>query len=255
LDEVVLGVQFEPAAGYSSVMAKDVWSLFSDEFTQVQEHPAIAPQFELFGREGSRPAKPAIRLESAPIRGRLWFISEDENHLIQFQDDRLLLNWRRRENGAEYPRFEGTSASLVKYLRRLHELFISSFGAGLAINQAEASYINIIPVERFEEVGDFLQVLNLSDINVEGFNLNFTEAVRDEAQKPFARLHHEFSTGFYRDNSKQKVLRLGLTCRGRPSNTGIEGALEFLTIARGKIVERFSELATEQAERTWGRKS
>ncbi len=250
-----MGVQFEPVAGYGSVMAKDVWLLFAEEFPQIQEHPPLTPQFEIFGREGSRSAQPSIKLTTPPMRGRLWFVSNDDNHLIQFQDDRFLLNWRRRPNGIEYPRFEGTSSALAEYLRRLNDLFTKALGTGLTINQAEATYINVIPVEQFEQAGSFFNVLKLDDIVTEGFNFNFTEVLRDEAHKPFARLHHEFSTGFYNDASKGKVLRLGLTCRGRPSNTGIVGAIDFLTTARENIVRRFSQLATEEAEQSWGRET
>jgi uncharacterized protein (TIGR04255 family) len=253
LDEVVLGVQFEQAPGYTSVMAKDVWSLYSDEFPRVQELPAIAPQFEVFGRESAR-SRPNIRIESAPLRGRLWFISKDENHLIQFQDDRLLLNWRRKPNGAQYPRFEGTSSSFIEHLNRLNKLFIDKFGSSISVNQAEISYINIIPVSSFSEVGRWIEAIDFHMIDIEGVNLNFAEVVKDTEDKPYARLQYELGSAYTFDG-KKLVLRLSLTFRGRPASSSAEQVLEFLRQGRNLIVGRFAELTTTDAHKEWGRKS
>lgn len=251
LDEVVLGVQFDSISGYGSVMARDVWELYSDELPNIQGLQALTPQFELFGRSGSH-SGPNIRLESAPIRGRLWFISEEETHLIQFQDDRFLLNWRRRENGAAYPRFEGTSGAFVEYFKRLDELFANRLGRRISINQAEITYMNLIKIDEFTNAGSWLSILDLSQIETERFVFNVSEIVRAPDGRPVARLHHELTSARAQDG-KQNLLRLGLTCRGKPDTSDIEGALAFLTMGRERIVTRFGEIATESSDQVWGR--
>ncbi len=56
LDEVVLGVQFEPVSGYSAVYAKDIWELFRSEFPKVQEQPILPHSLKLSAEQTLRPA-------------------------------------------------------------------------------------------------------------------------------------------------------------------------------------------------------
>ena len=103
LSEFVVGVQFAPIPGYSSIDARAIWELFRSEFPIVQEQTPLPPQFETFGGGQSSGFQIQFGTVAGPMR--LWFVGEQNNHLLQFQPDRFLLNWRRSDQGS-YPRYE-----------------------------------------------------------------------------------------------------------------------------------------------------
>lgn len=253
LDEVVVGVQFAPPPNYSSVFTKDVWGLFRERYPIVQEHPPLEPSFETFG--GPNPHT-GLRLSfgTGPLRPRLWFMSQEQNHLIQFQEDRLLLNWRKRQKDQDYPHFEGIAESFEAYLRSLQQFFESSLEMPLDINQAEVSYINNIQVEKYSSAGEWLRFWDLDkNLDIENLNLNFAEIINDLDGKPYARLSHELQSVITTDG-KYRGLRLSFTFRGKPTANGISEAMSFIRAGREKIVTRFSGLTTDNAHARWGRK-
>ena len=251
VDEVFLGVQFAPPRDYSSVVAKDIWGLFQKGYPRIQEHQALDPTFETFGGLSPQP-KAQFRVGTAPLRGRLWFISEEQNDLVQFQEDRFFLNWRKRPTLEPYPRFEVIADTFRSHLNSLEKFFIEGLHSGLDINQAEISYINIIPVKSFAEAGDYLRSWPPA-IDIENLNLQFSEVIHDASKKPYARLVHEVQSVVTID-TKQRAIRFSLTFRGKPSGNQIADAMVFLCAGRERIVTRFSELTTERAHLAWERK-
>jgi uncharacterized protein (TIGR04255 family) len=251
LDEVVLGVQFAPVPAYASVYSMKVWDIFKAEFPKVQEYPILETQFETFGGANIQTG-PKIHVGVAPAGSRLWFISEDENHLIQFQPDRFITNWRRQPNTQSYPRFEGLAEAFKANVTKLADHFASDFAYQIDINQAEVAYINIIPVEKFSQMGEWFELWNVGAFHVEALNTSFNEAVLGEDGKPFARLNHQIQSVFTVDG-KQRAFRLSLSFKGKPSGNDLESAMNFLTAGRDAIVTRFGEITTDKAQKIWGR--
>lgn len=250
LDEVVIGVQFSALPGYSSVLAKDVWSLYKGEFPLIQEHPPIEPVFETFGGMGPQQSV-QFRFGPPQLNPRLWFMSQDQNHLIQFQEDRFLLNWRKQANGNQYPRFEGISENFENNLLKLESLFFNEKRNAIDINQAEVSYINFIQAEDYSKLNHWIKTFDFSGINVENMNINFTEVIKDTNKKPVARLFHELQSVVTKDG-KVKAVRLVLTYRGQPAGNSVADAMNFIRQGREKIVNRFSEMTTKEAHTVWG---
>ncbi|MGP1394802.1 MAG: TIGR04255 family protein [Inquilinaceae bacterium] len=251
LDEVVLGVQFAPVPGYASVHSMKVWDLFKAEFLKVQEWPVLEPQFETFGGVNVQ-AGLRIQVGASPVGSRLWFLSDDENHLIQFQPDRFITNWRREPNTKPYPRFEGLAEAFEVNLRKLADHLESDFGYRVNINQAEVAYINIIPVKNFSEAGDWFELWNGGAFEVEALNTSFNEVIRGADGKPFARLSHQIQSVLAADG-KQPAFRLSLTFKGKPAGSDIESAMAFLVTGRDAVVTRFGEITTKEAQTKWGR--
>ena len=253
LDEVVLGVQFSPISGYSAVEASDVWRLFKKDFPKVVEQPKLDPQFETFGGAN---LQPSFQFQVGPgsVGSRLWFVSEQENHLLQFQPDRFLSNWRKAGNLVPYPRFESISAAFEKDFRKADGYSRKVHATALDVNQAEISYINIIPVKEFSEATEWFCLIGENRIDFEGMSISFNEVVRDDRGQPFARLSHSIQSVFALDG-RQKAYSLSLTFRGRPEGNDVSAAMKFLRAGRKKIVSRFGEITTTRAHEVWGRKS
>lgn len=249
LDEVVVGVQFTPPLHYSTVNANDVWYLFKGNYPNVEEHPLLEPSFETFGGYSPR-SRMGLQLKTAPLRNRLWFISDDQNHLIQFQEDRLLLNWRRRSNDPDYPHFESIAGSFHAYLNVLQDYFLESFESKLDISQAEVSYINIINVNDHSRIGEWFNFFDLHCVNVESVSSQFTEVINGPDDKPFARMIYELQSVVTRDGN-EKAFRFSLTFRGKPSDNKIADAMDFLYRGRETIVSQFKNLTTEAAHSEW----
>lgn len=251
INEVVLGVQFAPPPDQKTSDAFEVWNLFRLELPKIQEQPPLPPQFETFG---SMPSQQGINIQfgtgSAP--GRFWFISEDENHLVQFQTDRFLQNWRKRKDSDSYPRFEHIYASFRSKLESLRKFYEDQRDHRLEINQVEVTYINIIQVDGFEEFGNWFKIWSQPDFEIEHINVSFPQVIKDEDEKSIARLYHEVSSVIAKDGIG-KAFRLNLTFRGKPYSSDVAAALEFISKGRTEIVRRFAEITTEKAHETWRR--
>lgn len=253
LDELVLGVQMAPLPDYTSVDSADVWALFRDRFPKVEEQAPLAPSYETFG---GRPSQQGLKLEFAdlPTPSRLWFVSEDENNLIQFQPDRFFLNWRKRQGPTSYPRYEHISGEFERDLKALAHFLRSEKSFDLDINQAEISYVNIFPVDRFSDLSQWLKVWNEPEFEIEGLRLAFPAVVRNDSGEPIGRLHHEILSA-YNVASQKPVFKFTMTFRGKPEEPDIPSALSLLARGREQIVKRFAELTTDHAHKVWKRTS
>lgn len=251
LNEVVLGVQFNPPIGYQQINAGEVWALFRSEFSKVEERAALAPAFETFGlsAKGLR-----LGLMSGPSHDRFWFERPDGTELIQFQQDRLLHNWKKVGDRAnEYPRFEGMMKRFCAELEELEQYFNRLSSQSTRINQCELTYVNHIPFEVTDQrkASDWLRFVDFAEHEPEDFSLSFREIIHDEEGKPQGRLTCEFAIAF--KPSGGRIILMTLTARGVPKEPTKESAFEFLVMGRTLIVSRFADLTTEAAHREWGR--
>jgi uncharacterized protein (TIGR04255 family) len=253
LNEVVIGVQFAPARGYSQIRAGEVWSLFKSDFPIVEEHPPLAPTFELFGRP-LPPQASAPFVVTGAFHNRFWFLTPGKEELIQFQPDRLLHNWRKvRDENNEYPRYERMIEKFERELRQLDAYFTTLSSQPLAINQCEISYINHIPCdpERGCVAEQWFQFLHFGERNIEDFAVSFRRIVPADDGRPIGRLTCEATTALALPS--QPLISLTLTARGAPDKPGIPAALAFLARGREIVVRTFTEITTESAHQAWQR--
>lgn len=250
LNEVVLGVQFGSPQGYQQIYAGEVWNLFRTEFPKVEEQPPIAPAFETFGLPTK--GRQQIGLITGASHDRFWFLRQDGDELIQFQQDRLLHNWRKVGEETEYPRFESMVTRFRDELGQLQDYMNKLSPQTLAINQCEISYINHISTDSKNlTASDWLRYVAFGENEPDDFSISFREVIRDTDGNPFGRLICDASVGLKAD--RQPVIVLTLTVRGTPKGPGIDSSIEFLAMGRDLIVCKFAELTTDDAHKIWGR--
>jgi uncharacterized protein (TIGR04255 family) len=251
LNEVVLGVQFNPPKGYRQINAGEVWGLFRPEFSEVEEHEPLALMFETFGL----PARGVqFGIMPGPVHDRFWFVRPDGTELIQFQQNRLLHNWRKVANERnEYPRFEGMITRFREELEKLDEYFSGLSPQSLLINQCEITYVNHIPFESANErkVSDWLRFVDFGRHEPEDFSIGFREIIRDADGQPQGRLTCECRIAITQRG--ERVIVMSLTARGAPTDATKESAFEFLAKGRSLIVSRFADLTTDTAHTEWRR--
>lgn len=90
IEEVVCGVVFAPVDELDALVQGVYWDSVSERFPRKQVQPILL--------DGG----PAVVVQTAASI-RSWLISEDDDFLLQVQQDRFYMNWRRR--GGKYPRF------------------------------------------------------------------------------------------------------------------------------------------------------
>lgn len=250
LDEVVLGVQFTPPDGFNTTYNGDIYQLFRNDFPLLEEQPPLAPQIEAFG--GNPPSGLQINFGEPLAKPRLWFSSTDNSHLLQHQEDRLLLNWRNRSNDTPYPRHQKMASLFAQHLRTIDEFYKATFSQPIVITQAEVGYINIIPVDGLSEVDRWLTLVNGCGSDFEGFGATFGTVIYSPSKQPVARIIYEVQSVFHQ-HTLQPAIRFALTCRGKPSDDTLEAGLEFITFARDRVVSDFCKLTTPEAHKFWGR--
>lgn len=257
LNEVVLGVQFKPASGYQQIMAGEVWSLYRNEFPHVQELPPLVPTFETFGPGAMAASQISFGFLSGPTHDRYWFLSPNNDELIQFQQDRLFHNWRKvGDQTNEYPRFERMIVKFENELRLLEQYFSGIVPQKLEINQCEISYINhILSTDATAPLHakDWLRFLDFGsgDDPPDDFSTSFRRTIRASDGKPQGRLILEAGTAL--NQTGQRIIALTLTARGAPAKTDASAALEFFTLGRKIIVTTFAKITTDLAHHQWER--
>jgi uncharacterized protein (TIGR04255 family) len=254
INEVVLGVQFSNPVGYSQIHAGKVWELFQKDYPNVEEYMPLAPVFETFG-----PQIPSfgnqLSFVDGPLHDRYWFLNEHRDELIQFQQDRILHNWRKvGDHSNQYPRFERMMEKFTEELRKLEGYFSTLAPQQLQISQCEISYINHIAPASKESLNlsDWLSFVRFGSKHPQSLNLNFRETVVDANGEPCARMTCEIGEVLRLDG--QRAISLSLTVRGAPKSSTSSSALDFLVDGRASIVKRFTELTTPEAHKAWERK-
>ncbi len=93
IHEVVCGFLFDRLEGLTPVLHGLYWREREGRFVRHEVHPAVEDPGDT----------PAIRFGTPRLR--TWLVTADETRLVQIQDDRLFVNWRRVGPGEAYPRF------------------------------------------------------------------------------------------------------------------------------------------------------
>lgn len=242
-----------------------MWQLFRSDYPVVQERESLPPSFETFGvpRPGHitfgvpkvGQVSGGLTFVSGALHDRFWFIRQTGDELIQFQQDRLLHNWRKvGDQTNEYPRFEKMIERFHAELLALEEYVATLAPQSLAINQCEISYINhIIDDSRSPpKPSDWLRFATFEGQDPEDFSAAFREVIRDSSGRPTGRFTCESSSAI--NQSGRPIIVLNLTVRGSPGGASIDAALEYIQRARALIVKKFSDLTSELAHKVWGRR-
>src|SRR5262249_37388739 len=103
LDEVVIGVQFNPLPKFSSVYFGRFWERIRDRYPKTQDQPPIGRQQEFAELQPIQQRFMAV--EAGAHLARCWFLDDSERRIVQLQPDRFLRNWRQLKGDEPYPRF------------------------------------------------------------------------------------------------------------------------------------------------------
>src|SRR6266700_1715015 len=111
--EVVVGVAFRSLRRLPVVDLGGFWDgKLRDHFPRVQEQTPYVPPMELSGAQSI--SVPNIWPLAFP-HPRLWFLSNDEQELLQLQRDYLACNWRKVSPTNEYARWPNRRKAFIRW--------------------------------------------------------------------------------------------------------------------------------------------
>ena len=258
--EVALGVQFDELPGLKTSHVGLLWEKFRDQLPRTQDHSPLPPSFEKF--DAIPLPQPSVRFEQvdSPPLLRCWFMSEEEDQMIQIQQGRFVHNWRKVGLKEDYPRYGTIRARFFEELK-IFEEFLSKESLGkLVPNQCEITYVNVIVTNDYWEThGQVDKVLSILSREYSDSFLPEPETVSISTQfvikqddNPIGRLHIKGEPVFRQDDMVPGF-QLTLTARGEPAGEGLDKILDFMDIGREWIVRGFTSVTTKMMHDRWGR--
>lgn len=259
--EVACGVTFSFPESLKTAHVGAFWEKIRNEFPTVQDAQPLAVITERPGVTAAAGMNFEM-LDMPPLR-RAWFLSADGESLVQLQEDRFLVNWRRAAGNSpsKYPTYEVVIERFKKLWSQFQK-FASETGLGVpTILQLELVYVNaIVKTDGF--AGSLPSVLidhSRSTVgerflpSPEVFNWQTSYNMGNDR----GRLHVVAQTAVNTANPGMgPVLRLDLTARGLPQDTEVSGIAEWFNIAHGWITHGFADVTTTDAQNIlWGRES
>jgi uncharacterized protein (TIGR04255 family) len=259
VSEVALGVQFPSVL--NPVHLGLYYQRVKVSFPKVQVQPPIHSSFETFDPAPMIPIGIPILQTMSFQPPRMWFLSEDENSLIQLQSDRLLFNWRGGLRGSPYPHFDAVYSEFTKAFEILEKLAEAEGIGSIVANQCEVVYVNPLPTENTGvPLSSPEKIFRVCSNSVgtewrepqEASSFTVRYRLNDQTGKPFGRL-----TAIVLSSSAAPQIASGfqleMTARGVPLGPGREGVAAFHDQGHQAIVRCFAALTTPEMHKLWER--
>lgn len=251
--EVALSIQTSPVPRLQTADMSVFWDRFlRPDYPHTQDQPAAAPQIERFDDTAFMPS--VMFGFGAPL-GRQWYLSEDQTRLVQLQNDRLVLNWRRLGSEA-YPHYETLREDLKRIAQQWSEYLEREGFQPQQVVQAEVTYINQMPVDEpfkhLSDLGALLAVLRpewppqMGRPELVQLEQRF---VVDSPGGKFARMYLAVAPAILQDG--RSGLTLNLVVRGAPAVSSLEGVLTWLDFAHNQIINSFADITTNAMRQKW----
>jgi uncharacterized protein (TIGR04255 family) len=257
LTEVALSLQFQPIARLGFVDLGPLSDQFRPYFERVEYHPPLPPAFETFGlRQGM--AQTLQIFGTGLTLPRLWLINKGGNELLQFQVDRLVHNWRKIEVDNVYPRYEQVRERFKAEMQTLASFLSQRDLGALVPTQCEITYVNTIglssgddPTHKVLKAWAATSSTHLGEPEDVAITARFI--INNTSGEPIGRIIAQSIPGL--DSAGQSVVQLTIIGRGPPAQPTLEAALQFMDIARERVVWAFTELTTEEMHKLWKRRN
>jgi uncharacterized protein (TIGR04255 family) len=251
--ETVLSLQFQPLKGMSNAHLGLFWNRVRKDYPVLEDAPPIDPQFERFGADLPRAVFPPFRITMGHQVARLQMSSSDQHMMLQFQNGRLVFNWRRLTQAEEYPRWTELEPRFRNAVLELRGFAESEKLGTVEPNQWEVVYVNHMVKGRewmtpTDWRGLFPGVIGATDTVSCGKFESAGLQARFVLPGNAGRLHIELTHGFAGpEEGAEESLIVQLTARG-----GIDESSDLWSgLANGHeaIVRTFAEITGERVRR------
>ena len=260
--ETVLGVQFANLTGYSTAHAGWFWKDYLEKlgdkpslrWTQAVDAPRLEDQFERFGADDVWAPQVAMKILSPSQSQRAQIIRSDSERMIQVQDTRFILNWRKQAGA--YPKF-GPLLQEFRIMLHAFESFAVEAGFGtLKYNQWEIVYVDQLKKgDMWESARDWskifpglsmppVRVNQLLSIGDETMSADWRFSLADRRGRMYIALRQ-----IRIPQSKEEVLNV--TFVGRGPVTATETWEQGFEIGHNALNETFLAITSPEAQEHW----
>jgi uncharacterized protein (TIGR04255 family) len=258
LDEMAIGVQFDPLRNLRAAHFGLYWSRIRSEYPSTEDQGPLGTIVEQPEIQPATNVITAVPLAVPPLP-RCWFLTEDKTQLIQLQRDRFLRNWRQTTGNVRYPHydrlardFQGAWAGFLKFAGEEHL-------GPVNVNQCELLYVDYIEKgAAWDELGELQRLFPMLCPRETGAFLPIPEMLtwqlRYKLPDGRGRLHVEMGPTF-RGRDMKVVVGLTFTARGAPAGGAPEQIGAWLDLAHEWINRAFGELTSPSAQELWGKRS
>lgn len=231
--EVACGISFETIEKFRGHHLGLFWQKIRDGFPVV-EH---ASRLDI---------TPEDLVDMAKYFPRIWFISEEQNRLIQLQDDKFFFNWRRTQEEEPYPRYRAIMEAFQTNLR-IYESFLEEEDLGpIRPKACELTYINHIPKgEGWESFSDLNSIFR--DLTWDSGKRFLPPPKGLGGQAIFALPDGKGDLNILLQQGSRKadnhpMLILRISARGLGDDKSMDAAWEWFDVAHEWIVCGFTDL-------------
>jgi hypothetical protein len=244
-------VQFAELQDFTDAHVGLYWAAVKSDFPKIEAQ--VRPEIPIEKLKRS----PVPLPEPVVLRPRTWVVSADEVWLLQINSTNFDCNWRQKSDG--YPHFETV---MEQFFRRYNEFLIVVDSLAFArpkLLQLEVAYNNWIPDLA---VPDFLAPAQATHLS--GYHATLIPEeqawisqylIVPEDSDAVARLHVECQPALRLDGMEwSKGSQFSLTFRAPLSPEVTDADLASLSLlGRQTIVQSFTDLTTEEAQKKWDR--
>ncbi len=248
VNEVVVGLIFEPVLAMRIPHTGLFWSRVKDKFPKCEHAPPFA--FENAWNDQS---------SGLPLP-RVWLIGPNEDELIQLQNDRIYFNWRQTDKEETYPRYIAVRGKFEDVIAEFNNFLQEIFSAALVPRSCELSYINVIRKGHgWSSAGDLGGLFTdfhwvkrdnrfLPDPDRSNWAASFNMPNglgRMDVQTQFAK----------RKSDQAEIIRLELTARGLGEQKDLAAAWRWYDVGHEWIVKGFADLTQMNVQNTYWKRT
>jgi len=261
--ETAMSVQFAPLAGLSTPLIGWFWKSYlpplseNDKWEKAVEAARLGDAYERFGDKEVW-GQFGFRMSMVPLAKRVQIIQSSNERMVQVQDSRFILNWRK-QSGA-YPSFATLSKEFWSLFPSLEKFAADASLGPVEQNQWELSYINHIPKGELwrstSEWGKVIPRLSLpSGLVVEPTAGPVTVDWRFNFSEERGRLHVNLQHArLATAPSSEDFMQLTLTARGPIDREKGWDLKDSFALGHEAIVRTFTTMTSGEAHKFWKRR-
>jgi len=251
--ETLLGVYFSPLKRWITPYFGSFWHTIRKEYPNVQVQPPLVSEQGLRLELSSE--RSTLRL-SGEIPVRWFYYHRSKRRLIQIQTDCFIQNWRKRDERDSYLHYAELRPSFEHMWKRFCDFLNDSKVEAPVVQECEVTYINHIDRGKgWTNFGDVNRVVSGWSGLTSGRFLPMPSLISLNAAYPMpgkgGRLAVSLQPGIRPDG--KETLQLNVSARCKPGSSRSVDVLKALDLARGWVVNGFTDFTTEQMHEVWKR--
>lgn len=149
--ETALSIQFNEIAGFNNTHFGLFHQIIKSEFPRVSDQPRLDPVIERFPGPVFI-GKLRFQIKNAAVPQRMWFVNKNDTELVQLQADRIVFNWRQKNDAGAYPRYATNGLKCIDAFSSFVTFCRSNQLDPPAPNLVEVAYVNHIDPQDGESV-------------------------------------------------------------------------------------------------------